>query len=80
MKYDKSTTAGVYMTEFNELLKNDLNSMQLEIERLTIENKLLRSASKEQRELNGTLRVEMNKIIDGTHPATQYAMYCKDVL
>ena len=68
------------MTEFNELLKDDLNSMKLEIERLTIENKLLRAASKEQRELNGTLRVEMNKIIDGTHPATQYAMYCTDVL
>jgi hypothetical protein len=76
MNDNKATTAGKYI----ELLSDDLNSMQLEIERLTIENKLLRSASKEQRELNGTLRVEMNKIIDGTHPATQYAMYCKDVL
>jgi hypothetical protein len=76
MNDNKATTAGKYI----ELLNDDLNSMQLEIERLTIENKLLRSASKEQRELNGTLRVEMNKIIDGTHPATQYAMYCKDVL
>ena len=76
MNDNTATTAGKYI----ELLSDDLNSMQLEIERLTIENKLLRSASKEQRELNGTLRVEMNKIIDGTHPATQYAMYCKDVL
>jgi Trp operon repressor len=67
------------MSEYTKL-DNDVTFMELEIERLTIENKLLRAASKEQRELNGTLRVEMNKILDGSHPVTQYAMYCKDVL
>jgi len=35
---------------------------QIDIERLTIENKLLLSASEEHRELNGKLRMELNVV------------------
>ena len=41
-----------------------LAEQQLEIERLTIENKLLRSASESQRELNGTLRIQLLKMVE----------------
>ena len=36
---------------------------QVEIERLTTENRLLRAASEEQRELNGMLRMEIAQMI-----------------
>jgi len=35
---------------------------QLKIERLTIENKLLRAASENQRELNGSLRMDVRDL------------------
>ena len=41
---------------------NDFEIMELTIERLTIENGLLRAASKEQRKLNGELRVEIMQL------------------
>ena len=42
------------------MLVDDIELLTEQIERLIIENGLLRSASKEQRELNGMLRVEYN--------------------
>ena len=45
------------MQEFTSIVAN----LKLENERLKIENGLLRKASKEQRELNGQLRVELNE-------------------
>jgi hypothetical protein len=41
-----------------------LAEQQLKIERLTIENKLLRAASESQRELNGTLRIQLLKMAE----------------
>jgi hypothetical protein len=41
---------------------DDFEIMELTIERLTIENGLLRAASKEQRKLNGELRVEIMQL------------------
>ena len=38
----------------------DLKVLGENLERLKIENNLLRAASKEQKELNGSLRVELN--------------------
>ena len=38
------------------------NDLDEQLERLKIENKLLRAASEEQRELNGKLRVEYNAL------------------
>ena len=50
--------------EFNTLMAD----LKLENERLRIENGLLREASKEQRELNGRLRIELSNHI---HPKGQ---------
>ena len=44
------------------MLVDDIELLTEQIERLIIENGLLRSASKEQRELNGMLRVSISKI------------------
>ena len=41
-----------------------LAKQQVEIERLTIENKLLRAASEEHRELNGNLRIELQNMVE----------------
>ena len=43
--------------------QNIIAEQQLEIERLTTENRLLRAASEEQRELNGMLRMEIAQMI-----------------
>jgi hypothetical protein len=37
---------------------------QLEIERLTVENKLLRSASESHQELNGNLRIALDDMVE----------------
>ena len=72
--------------KLTELLKGDLDLMQAEIERLTIENGLLRAASKEQRELNGALRVELNQLNEenmgmGSTPSSKLPyLPCRDVL
>tara|TARA_B100000470_G_C19753024_1_gene374726 strand:- start:227 stop:463 length:237 start_codon:yes stop_codon:yes gene_type:complete len=72
--------------KLTELLKGDLDLMQAEIERLTIENGLLRAASKEQRELNGALRVELNQLneenmgMDSTPSSKLPYLPCRDVL
>ena len=42
------------------MLKDDINILTEQVERLVIENNLLRAASEEQRELNGNLRTELN--------------------
>jgi|3_EtaG_2_1085321.scaffolds.fasta_scaffold455606_2 hypothetical protein len=55
--------------EFMKELSQLLEDCKEEIERLTIENGLLRKASIEQRELNGQLRVELQQMDDWTlHP------------
>ena len=41
------------------MLKDDIKILSEQVERLVIENKLLRAASEEQRELNGKLRTEI---------------------
>lgn len=43
------------------MLKNDLDALATQVHRLLIENNLLRAASKEQRELNGRLRVTIKE-------------------
>ena len=55
--------------EFIKELSQLLEDCKEEIERLTIENGLLRKASVEQRELNGQLRVELQQMDDwALHP------------
>jgi len=49
-----------FIQELHELL----NDCKEEVERLRIENGLLRKASIEQRELNGQLRVELQQMDD----------------
>jgi len=41
-----------------------LAEQQVEIERLTIENKLLRQASESHRELNGNLRIQLQDMVE----------------
>ena len=54
-----------FIQELHELL----NDCKEEVERLRIENGLLRKASIEQRELNGQLRVELQQMDDwALHP------------
>ena len=54
------------MKDYSESTLKDLQDViaeqQLEIERLTTENKLFRQASEEQRKLNGSLRIELSNI------------------
>ena len=44
---------------FKDMLKEDMNVLSEQVERLVVENRLLRAASEEQRELNGKLRTEI---------------------
>ena len=54
-----------FIKELHQLL----NDCKEEVERLRIENGLLRKASEEQRELNGQLRVELQQMDDwALHP------------
>ena len=54
-----------FILELHQLL----NDCKEEVERLRIENGLLRKASEEQRELNGQLRVELQQMDDwALHP------------
>jgi len=55
----------VFILELQQLL----NDCKEEVQRLRIENGLLRKASVEQRELNGQLRVELQQMDDwALHP------------
>ena len=47
---------------FLKELQDTIAEQKLDIERLTIENNLLRKASEEQRELNGQLRQELKDL------------------
>ena len=54
-----------FIQELHELL----NDCKEEVERLRLENGLLRKASEEQRELNGQLRIELKQMDDwALHP------------
>ena len=59
---------GEKMKDYSESTLKDFQDViaeqQLEIERLTIENKLLRSASESHRELNGNLRIALDDMLD----------------
>ena len=50
------------MTTFTKELQDTIAEQKLNIERLTIENNLLRKASEQQRELNGRLRKELKDL------------------
>ena len=47
---------------FTKELQDTIAEQKLNIERLTIENNLLRKASEQQRELNGRLRQELKDL------------------
>jgi len=53
------------MTELLEDILKLNKELQEENHRLRIENGLLRKASEEQRELNGSLRIELQQLING---------------
>ena len=59
---------GEKMKDYSESTLKDFQDViaeqQLEIERLTIENKLLRSASESHRELNGNLRIALDDTLE----------------
>ena len=50
------------MTTFTKELQDTIAEQRLDIERLTVENNLLRKASEQQRELNGRLRQELKDL------------------
>ena len=50
------------MTTFTKELQDTIAEQRLDIERLTVENNLLRKASEQQRELNGRLRKELKDL------------------
>ena len=50
------------MTTFTKELQDTIAEQKLNIERLTIENNLLRKASEQQRNLNGRLRQELKDL------------------
>ena len=59
----------------NNNIFDDLKILTDQVERLKIENGLLRAASEEQRELNGQLRVEQQKlerVLDNIHGWIQW--------
>ena len=60
--------------DFIKELSQLLADCKEEIERLTIENGLLRNASVEQRELNGKLRVELQQMDDWSLGKTKCPM------
>ena len=59
---------GEKMKDYSESTLKDFQDViaeqQLEIERLTIENKLLRSVSETHRELNGNLRIALDDMLE----------------
>ena len=59
---------GEKMKDYSESTLKDFQDViaeqQLEIERLTIENKLLRSAVESHRELNGNLRIALDDMLE----------------
>jgi len=59
---------GEKMKDYSESTLKDFQALiaeqQLEIERLTIENKLLRSASESHQELNGNLRIALDDMLE----------------
>ena len=59
---------GEKMKDYSESTLKDFQDViaeqQLEIERLTIENKLLRSASESHQELNGNLRIALDDMLE----------------
>jgi len=56
------------MKDYSESTLKDFQALiaeqQLEIERLTVENKLLRSASESHQELNGNLRIALDDMVE----------------
>ena len=56
------------MKDYTESTLKDFQDViaeqQLEIERLTVENKLLRSASESHQELNGNLRIQLRTMVE----------------
>ena len=56
------------MKDYSESTLKDFQDViaeqQLEIERLTVENKLLRSASESHQELNGNLRIQLRTMVE----------------
>lgn len=54
-------------------IMNDLNELVEQVERLKTENGLLRKASEEQRELNGSLRKEYNEVLDKYETALKHS-------
>ena len=60
--------AGDKMKDYSESTLKDFQALiaeqQLEIERLTVENKLLRSASESHQELNGNLRIALDDMLE----------------
>ena len=66
-----------------QVLADRIAWLKGENDRLTIENGLLRAASKEQRELNGSLRVEIKQLNEENmelRPSPSPHLPCKDVL
>ena len=59
---------GEKMKDYSESTLKDFQALiaeqQLEIERLTVENKLLRSASESHQELNGNLRIALDDMLE----------------
>ena len=59
---------GEKMKDYSESTLKDFQALiaeqQLEIERLTVENNLLRSASESHRELNGNLRIALDDMLE----------------
>ena len=49
-------------TNFTKELQETIAELALDIERLTVENNLLRKASESQRQLNGRLRKELHDL------------------
>ena len=59
---------GEKMKDYSESTLKDFQALiaeqQIEIERLTVENKLLRSASESHQELNGNLRIALDDMLE----------------
>ena len=46
----------------SDSMKEAIHILKLQVHRVMLENRLLRAASKEQRQLNGRLRVELQEL------------------